>query len=603
MGKYYRRLTWGLILLLTAIAVVFVVFLTRQEAKRVMQQRDSVWMDIASQEMTLYSKYITDRVQVAYDENEPTWPWDSVRLRTIATEAVWYSLANMGNDSIHLMDSGSDDIAWTYRQHGCGFAGDLILDGERLNIPMSFLMLFEGWPVEKPLFAVVPESFFELESYWWGPNEITPARIFNDAPQCHIVGKRYENTVYIDTIEFFIQGDEILEDAYWKYDLSYDGVEVPKDAQPCEFTSTQFKMHVTNNTEFNEREYYYAEYYDLNYTKHYSDWRKSAERDEIKRIEDAEKKLNRKLEEQQKSGDNTSMYVNDYSLSEMNIWGYDRDYIGFAGMEFLSFAFVYTFYPLKEARESLEAVYNYTFLFLVAAILIVLFLIRSLRRNQERYERSRLAMTRSVAHELKTPLAVTKSYVENWEDFDEAQREEYSRKMVSQIDYVSDLVHDLLELSRMEAGAKEINREPVNLAELNELVLRQMEDLAATRNITVDLPEDRESLTVQADLSLMRTVLMNLVSNAIRYSAENIKIEICKKRDKVRYSITNDGDPIPAEKIGLIWEEFYRTDDARSDRAGGSGLGLAITRQIFLLHGAWYGCTSGEGGTTFFFEL
>ena len=167
----------------------------------------------------------------------------------------------------------------------------------------------------------------------------------------------------------------------------------------------------------------------------------------------------------------------------------------------------------------------------------------------------------------------------------------------------------LLGLGRMEAKAKEPSREPVNIAELNDVVLGQVSALTADREITVNKPEDTESLTVQADLKMMRTVLMNLVTNAVRYGEKTITIDISRKRDRVRYRITNDGTPIPPQQLEMIWDAFYmgdasRTGDGKSGLAkDGTGLGLAITKQILELHGAEYGCTSDDKGTTVWFEL
>lgn len=611
MKKYYRRLCLVIIILLTASAGLFVFFLTKKEAERVRLLRENTLRGMANDECSMFYEYVEKRMRSEQNSQEElTWPWDEQRCRTIATEAMWYTFANMGSN-LHIMGSGSADMWSIYRLLECGFAGDLVWNGRRLNVPKSYIMLYETG-LSDPLFALIPESFFEAEYYSCGSRDLTPEQIFWYAPSCHITGKRYENTVYVDNIEFYLSGDNGWASAFWTYEAVYSDVEVPKEARPYEFSMF-------------ENPAAYAEYYDLNFINHRSVWSLDTDdKEEIKRFEDAERKLNRKVEEE---GAGLSADSYDDSLSELNIWGYEynwEDYFNSSSTAFPSLFFVYTGYPLREAMHTFHRVYIYIALFLVLAILIVIFLIQSLRKsqersaqsqremtqslareleNKERYERSRVAMTRAVAHELKTPLAVTKSYVENWEDFDEEQKKENLQKMVSQIDYVNDLVQDMLELSRMEAGAKQLNNEAVNLAELNALVLRQMESLAATKKITVNVPADRESLTVQADLSQMRTVLMNLVSNAIRYSAENILINISRDGEWVRYSITNDGEAIPKEKLDLIWEEFYRTDDARSDRMGGSGLGLAITKQILELHGAKYGCTSGQDGTTFYFSL
>lgn len=622
MKKYYRRLTWGFIILLTVFAVAFAVYLTRKEAERILALRDNTWTDTVNKQCNVFYDYISNRLLKQNGENDPLWPWDEERRRTIATEALWYTMAFFDVDYYWGAGRGSTYIESAYDNQNCGAAGDLCLNGELLNISKSFIVLNEGWPTE-PIFAVLPGSFFKMESYWYGPNEISPARVFSFRPECHITGKRYENTVYIDTIEFFMQGTEEMEDACWKYELSYAGVEVPKDALPYEFTSTKFRMHCADNEQFDERDFYFAEYYDLDYTKHDADWRWGGFENEIRRFEEAEKSLERAAEEIRRDEYEFNSLSDDYrTLTQLDVYGYQSDwenYFGNGGDDFPSLLLAYTFRPIREARENLLGVYICLALFLVVSILIVMVLVHSLRKNQERYERNRLAMTRAVAHELKTPLAVTKSYVENWSDIDESRREEYQKDMSEQIDYVNGLVGDLLELSRMEMKAKELNREPVNLGELNDMVLGKLSALTADREVTVNKPDDTESLTVQADLGMMRTVLMNLITNAIRYGEKKIVIDISKKRDAVRYQITNDGTPIPADQLDLIWDAFYMVDPSRANRKfsgadsksdkdsgavrEGTGLGLAITRQILELHGAKYGCTSDAKGTVVYFEL
>ncbi|MBO4697302.1 MAG: HAMP domain-containing histidine kinase [Lachnospiraceae bacterium] len=274
---------------------------------------------------------------------------------------------------------------------------------------------------------------------------------------------------------------------------------------------------------------------------------------------------------------------------------------------------VYVYHPFAIAWEHLRrGLYSVAAVWLVSIGLICL-LVNLLYKRQENYEMSRFSMTKAVAHELKTPFAVTKNYAENWDYFDEEQQKNCRADMLNQIEYMDRILGSLLELSRMESNAKKANPEPVNLVELNEVVLRQLKPVTGDKTIMIHGAENPDPFTVDADLGMMRTVLTNFVSNAIRYGGSRIDISFIKKRRGVRYEITNDGTPIPKEKIKYIWDEFYRVDDARSkdamfDRPGsapkeGTGLGLAITRRILKLHHAKYGCTSGEEGTTFFFEL
>ncbi|MBP5490635.1 MAG: HAMP domain-containing histidine kinase [Lachnospiraceae bacterium] len=264
---------------------------------------------------------------------------------------------------------------------------------------------------------------------------------------------------------------------------------------------------------------------------------------------------------------------------------------------------VYVSHPLRIAMVKLFWVY-----LVIAVITIVIFLLYSQVEKRmsdmyERYERSRLAMTRYAAHELKTPLAVARSYAvalaENVED--KEQRDAWAKDMVSQVDSVNVLIEDLLELSRLETNAKQVLPEVIDLTSLTGALLNQIKPLTENLTVTVNAPEG-ESL-VSADLGLMRTVLMNFLSNAARYGESYITVAITKEKNRIRWSVSNDGPAIPESERSRVWDAFFTVDESRSKAKGGTGLGLAITKQILDLHKAKYGCTGDDRETVFFFEM
>ena len=106
-----------------------------------------------------------------------------------------------------------------------------------------------------------------------------------------------------------------------------------------------------------------------------------------------------------------------------------------------------------------------------------------------------------------------------------------------------------------------------------------------------------------ADLSMIRTVLMNFLTNAARYSQSYISVTIAREKNHIRWSVKNDGTAIPEEDRNRVWDAFYTVDESRSKRKGGTGLGLAITKQILDLHKAKTGCTGNATETEFFFEM
>ena len=578
MKKYYRRLTWGLSILLTVIALATMILLTVKKAESIQDEAFEMIASSADAECEAFLSAMYPSVEEAR-AREP----EEERKRALEAASVAVAV-----DYFH-----SDFKSFSYERGG--YYSDLFLGGRRVSTNKSFLVLFES--ENNPMYAILPESYWTMPQV--AATGMNPMELLRQP--LRIRGKCCRNIVYIDTLEICLEAisDNGPVRKYITLDLAYDPTEIPGKAETYRFTSVGFDDSSVSG--YGNRAYPL----DLDATVHDPD-RTDAEE---KMREEASELLDRTLDMddtmfqggERNYGLITSCLIAGVKLKQGNSY----------------YAFAYIFHPLANAVEELAGVYIAVLCILAFALAVLILLVRSLRKNQERYERSRLAMTRAVAHELKTPLAVTKTYVENWSDIDESRREEYQKDMTEQIDYVNGLVGDLLELSRMEMKAKKLNREPVNLAELNDLVLGKLSALTADREITVNKPDDTESLTVQADLGMMRTVLMNLITNAIRYGEKTVVIDISKKRDAVRYQITNDGTPIPADQLDLIWDEFYMVDPSREDKDSGSaregtvsgtvregsGLGLAITRRILELHGAKYGCTSDEKGTVVYFEL
>ena len=113
------------------------------------------------------------------------------------------------------------------------------------------------------------------------------------------------------------------------------------------------------------------------------------------------------------------------------------------------------------------------------------------------------------------------------------------------------------------------------------------------------------NVTVRTDGDLLDQVLMNYLSNAIRYTVDGGRIEISAVRtgSTVRLTVFNEGDGLPEEELPKIWEKFYRTDRARTREAGGTGIGLSLVHAIAdTLHGSC-GVENVEGGIIFWFEL
>ncbi len=209
--------------------------------------------------------------------------------------------------------------------------------------------------------------------------------------------------------------------------------------------------------------------------------------------------------------------------------------------------------------------------------------------EQNRLEELRREFVSNVSHELRTPLTGIKSYAETLMEPEELTQEEikrFSSVIVDEADRMTRLVHDLLTLSRFDYGKADRRVADFDISEL----LRRIYDLlrveAKTRQHKLSLSVENLPETLYGDRDQIEQVLINIVTNAIRYTPDGgrIDIEAAGEPDWVRISVRDNGIGIPEEDLPFIFERFYRVDKARSRSMGGTGLGLAIAREIVETH-------------------
>ncbi|MBO4494660.1 MAG: HAMP domain-containing histidine kinase [Clostridiales bacterium] len=290
---------------------------------------------------------------------------------------------------------------------------------------------------------------------------------------------------------------------------------------------------------------------------------------------------------------------------------------------------MFVYHPLSIVMARNGYVYLVFLVVLLALQAMVIFTMRKMYINRRNFEARSQKLARSVAHELKTPLAVTKAYVENWEYIDEDERAEVSEKINSEVDHMTKMVNSLLKLSKMDAGDVEIKPEEVEILSLTKSIFKRMEPLVAERELEVtwitdgkaaqatergaadDAEQDEGAgatggegeYCVSADLEMMRIVIGNFLSNAVKFAKKNIKISVSKSAKSVRFSIINDGATIDPKDKKKIWDLFYKKDNARTDRLSSTGVGLAANKSILELHKAKYGVNCGAFETEFWFEM
>ena len=228
-------------------------------------------------------------------------------------------------------------------------------------------------------------------------------------------------------------------------------------------------------------------------------------------------------------------------------------------------------------------------------------------RRMEQFRREFLA---DVSHELKTPVFSAQGFIHTLLEGamdDEQVRERFLVKAAKSLERLDILVKDLVSLSQLESGETTMVPEKVNMAELTLEIFERLEKIAKQREVTLKIKPDKlASAWVLADKQRIDQVMVNLISNAIKYNNDGGKVVVLFEQDKKNFtiSIRDNGPGISQEHIARIFERFYRVDKSRSRDLGGTGLGLAIVKHILNAHGTTITVMSQVGkGTNFSFKL
>jgi len=226
--------------------------------------------------------------------------------------------------------------------------------------------------------------------------------------------------------------------------------------------------------------------------------------------------------------------------------------------------------------------------------------------EMQRLETIRRDFVANVSHELKTPIASIKGFVEALVDGaaeDPTDRQRFLEIIARQADRLESIIEDLLALSRIEQseGTGDLPREDVRVADLLATVATDCLPRAGERSIRLHVDCD-ESLAAHLNAPLLEQALINLVDNAVKYSGpgSEVRITAAAADGGVRIAIRDEGCGIDAEHLPRLFERFYRVDKARSRQLGGTGLGLSIVKHIVQAHGGTVTVASEPGvGSTF----
>lgn len=213
------------------------------------------------------------------------------------------------------------------------------------------------------------------------------------------------------------------------------------------------------------------------------------------------------------------------------------------------------------------------------------------------------ALLSTVSHELRTPLTTIKGYARTLliEDWDLETRHEFLRIIDEEADNLSELVDNLLDLSKLEAGVLQIHRRPLLIGPLLQRVVQRRRETSRQHAFTVDCADDLP--LVLGDPRRLEQVVENLIENARKYS-ESGSIGVAARRSgrQIEVTVSDQGQGIPAELVERVFERFYRIDNSLSRGTGGTGLGLSICRGLVEAHGGqiWIKRTSPQGTTIAF---
>lgn len=236
----------------------------------------------------------------------------------------------------------------------------------------------------------------------------------------------------------------------------------------------------------------------------------------------------------------------------------------------------------------------------------VLLLFQDLTRIRQ-LETVRRDFISNISHELRTPLASLKALAETLSDGaleDPPAARKFLNRMETEVDALSQLVSELLELARIESGKVPLQFSSVHPFDLLQSAYDRLHVQAERKNVKVQIECDDHLPNILADKVRMEQVIVNLFQNSIKFTPEGGEIILgaFEETKEIIFYVKDTGVGIPSEEIPRIFERFYKADRARS--SGGTGLGLAISRHIIEAHGGKIWAESAESlGSTFYFSL
>ena len=236
----------------------------------------------------------------------------------------------------------------------------------------------------------------------------------------------------------------------------------------------------------------------------------------------------------------------------------------------------------------------------------ILLIIQDLTRLR-RLETVRRDFISNLSHELRTPLASLRALTETLQDGaldDPPAAQRFLSRIETEVDALTQMAQELLDLSRIESGQIELNLQETTPQNILQCAVERMRMQAERADVHLTLDCPNELPNIQADVARIEQVLVNLIHNGIKFTSMGGTVTLSAETGLhlIRFAVSDSGIGIPADDLPRIFERFYKADPSR--RSGGTGLGLSISKHLIEAHGGKIWAESREGhGSTFYFEL
>lgn len=222
--------------------------------------------------------------------------------------------------------------------------------------------------------------------------------------------------------------------------------------------------------------------------------------------------------------------------------------------------------------------------------------------EQHRLQNVRRDFVANVSHELRTPLSTIKILADTILDLqpDDEEVQRFVGKIDDEIDSMTALVQDLLDITQLENGSESLRYESVEPMALANAAVERMRPRAEKAGVRLSLAAAGDVPAIRADGRRLQHALINLLTNAIDHTPAGgeVKVSVVEADGETTFTVADSGRGIPEADLDRIWERFFKTDRSRSEP--GTGLGLAIVKHVALAHGGWVDAKSELGaGATF----